>query len=197
MSATDDIRHVKVPGNTPAAAVRKPNGAHVLACIGIGATVVTFDVVVGRVRIPLWLVWGSGIAGVLMILLPAVLWLVAPRHRVFSGRDGPSPQLRARECRRAQRQLQRFLAEESLPWSNDSSTAPGWRRRREQRARAILIRYHSKLHPWLVQVLDDAIELGAAAPSARHLLDARDVEQLTALPELFREAAEELSRRRA
>jgi hypothetical protein len=196
MSATDDPRRVKPSARTPPPGARRPNGGHVLAIIGIGATILTFDIAAARIHIPAVIVWMGGIVAVVMIAVPALAWLFPPQPAPRPRHEAAIRQT-AQMCGRARRQLQRFLAQEGLPWSRDPTNAPLVRRRREQRANAILRRYRAQLYPWLLEVLDNAIALGGALPAARELLDARDVEQLLALPDLFREAEEELLNRGA
>lgn len=170
-------------------APHRPDGSVVLAFVSVGATVLTFDVTILRVHIPLAIVWISGIAAVLMIAIPALSWVAArpPGHRPVHDPH----RLAANACRRAERSLRGFLADEGLPWSSDP-TSPLGRRQRDKREREILARYYRQRYPWLVQVMDDAISAGGALQSTRDMLDVRNVEQLVGLPDIFREVANEL-----
>jgi hypothetical protein len=185
-------------GERPEPPTRPPRGSHALALIGIGATLLTFDVAIGRVHIPSAIVWVTGVVGALMILMPGLILLARPQGtRRRAGGSLRERHLAGRMSLRAHKRLERFFDDEGLPLSTDSNLPIARRRRREQRTREILARYRGHLYPWLASVLDDAIALGGAPSSARQLLDARDVEQLMSLSDLFREIADELSPRGA
>jgi len=177
---------------------RRPGGSHALAVIGIGATLLTFDVAVGRVRVPSVIAWAIGVAAALMILIPAIVVLARSQPARRDGDESARERgLAGRMCRRAHRRLERFFDAEGLPLSTEPNLPIARRRRREQRTREILARYRSRLYPWLASVLEDAIALGGAPSSAREMLDAHDIEQLMSLSDLFREIADELSPRGA
>jgi len=189
MSATYDAARRRPRQSPP----RRPNGGHVLAIIGIGATILTFDIAAARIHIPAAIVWVGGLVAAVMIVVPALAWLFPPKPpKPPPPRHEAALRQTAQMCGHGRRHIQTFLTREGLPWSRDPTNAPRMRRRREQRANAILRRYHEQLYPLLLRILDDAIALGGATPAARELLDARDVEQLTSLPDLFRQVEEEL-----
>lgn len=174
-----------------------------LALLGVGATVVTFDLAVRPIQLsPLlfWLVAGAGVALMLPSLtLPVLRWRTTTASRRRDGgrrkdsRSRPASRLRlaATECRRAGDETARLMgdADDAIA----ASRGPFVRLSSARRLRLqTLTIYRNDYRSWVTDVFDEAAALGAVSPSARALLQGRDVFQLRALPKLFYDAAANL-----
>jgi hypothetical protein len=152
-----------------------------LAVAGIGATLLGTAITMRGLPLPNPVFFGM-LALAAVLIGPAILVLIKRGAGSLSlpAREHPAPRrlLVADECRRVAAQL----------WALMHSR----RRWRRMWQRSVIEHYRNDYRDWALRVFDDAAALGALSPTARELLDGRDVTQLGALPSLFEQAADNL-----
>ena len=177
---------------------RRVRAGRRLAWFGIGVTVMALGFTVRPVHAPTWIFWTLLVLGGVALAMGAVPLPAkrsGPSH-VAEIEDATARNRRvATECRRVHEALTAFVDERSHErprspfFTANAERMDAWREE-------TVTRYRNELRGWISQVFREAVACGGASETARPLVDAPGPTQLSALGDLFRDAAEVLEQKR-
>lgn len=174
--------------------IRKRASGTEVAWAGLGASVVALAFALHPVkasRLVFWAVLALGALG----LAAGVTVMIFAQVRTRSKRDRNAESRRrvATDCRQVHDALASFL-DDRRRGRPRQRRFPGNGERIDDWSDDLIARYREALRPWVRRVFADAVTCRAASKNAWCLVEATTPEQLEALPEVFRAAAEHLER---